>query len=321
MLPPQAIAAAERRVRAYVRETPVELSHGMSQRSGAAVYLKLENLQVTGSFKARGALHKLLSLDAEERARGVIAASSGNHGLALAHGALALGCQARVFVPRGASPAKVAAMRLRGAAVEEHGDDCLEAEAAARRAAASERMVYISPYNDLEVVAGQGTVAVELGRQLRELDAVYVALGGGGLIAGIATYLKTRWPRVRVIACSPERSPAMHECLMQGRIVPVACAPTLSDGTAGGVEEGAVTFELCRALVDESLLVSEDEIRRAMATFIAEEHMLCEGAAGVALAGFARHAAARPGGAEGERVAIVICGANVDTATLAGVLA
>jgi threonine dehydratase len=317
MLPPPAISAAERRIRAYVRETPVELAHGLSQRTGAAVYLKLENLQTTGSFKARGAIHKLLSLHADERARGVVAASSGNHGLAVAHGSQALGCKARVFVPRGASPAKVAAIRLRGAEVHEHGDDCLDAEVAARAAAAETGAAYISPYNDLDVIAGQGTVAVELTRQLRELDAVFVALGGGGLIAGIATYLKSRWPRLQAVACSPARSPAMHECLQRGRIVPVECLSTLSDGTAGGVEEGAVTFDLCRDVVDESLLCDEDAIRGAMKSFIGEEHMLLEGAAGVALAGFAQRADAY----RGKRVCIVICGANIDTATLAGVLA
>lgn len=303
-------------IRDHVRETPVERAPYLEERTRGEVYLKLENQQVTGSFKVRGATHKLAILGASGRARGVVAASSGNHGIAVAYGAARLGCRATVFVPEGASEAKQATMRQLGADVRVHGDDCLRAELEARSFADRERAPYVSPYNDLDVVAGQGTLAVELVRQLPGLDVIFVSLGGGGLISGVATYLKAKWPEIRVIACSPERSPAMHACLEAGRIVDVPCLDTLSDGTAGGVEPQAVTFETCRELVDESILVGEAAIADAMVAFIGQQHQLLEGAAGVALAGLV----ARAGDLRGKRAGVVICGANIALPTLREVL-
>lgn len=316
VLTAETVAQAEERIRDHVRETPVERAPYLEADSSATVFLKLENLQVTGSFKVRGATYKLEILGAQGRTRGVVAASSGNHGVAVAYGAARLGCAATVFVPHGASQTKITAMRGLGADVRTHGDDCLQAELEARAFAETRQAPYISPYNDVEVVAGQGTVAVEIARQVDALDAIFVSVGGGGLISGVATYLKAKWPGIRVIACSPERSPAMHRCLEAGEIVDVPCHDTLSDGTAGGVEPGAVTFELCAGLIDESLLVTEAEIKDAMVAFITHQHQLLEGAAGVALAGFAQ----RAGDLGGQRVGIVICGANIGLSTLREVL-
>ncbi len=316
LLPPEAIEAAERRIRDHVRQTPVERARYLEASADAEVFLKLENLQVTGSFKARGAAHKLAVLGPSGRQRGVVAASSGNHGVAVAYGAHRLGCAATVFVPAGAAEAKLTAMRRLGAEVRVHGDDCVHAEEAARAHAEREGAPYISPYNDLDVAAGQGTIGVELSRELDGLDYLFVALGGGGLLGGVARYLKARWPRLQVVACSPERSPAMHVCLERGHILDVPCFPTLSDGTAGGVEPGAVTFELCRELVDRSILVSEEAIRAAMVRFLGEQHQLLEGAAGVALAGFSELATELCG----RRSAIIVCGANVGLSTLREVL-
>ncbi len=316
ILTPQAVAAAEKRIRPHIRETPVERAPYLETATGAQVFLKLENFQVTGSFKVRGAMHKLDKLDKLARQRGVVAASSGNHGVAVAHGASRLACRATVFVPEGASPAKIATMRQLGAEVRVHGDDCVRAEAEAREFATASGLPYISPYNDVDVAAGQGSIAVELARQLDGLDAIFVALGGGGLIAGIATYLRNAWPSLRVIACSPERSPAMHECLQRGEIVEVPCHRTLSDATAGGVEPGAVTFELCASLIHESLLVSEEEIKRAMVRFIEHQQQLLEGAAGAALAGVEKLGKSL----NGQRVGAIVCGANISTSTLMEVL-
>jgi threonine dehydratase len=177
-------------------------------------------------------------------------------------------------------------------------------------------MTYISPYNDPEVIAGQGTLGAELAEQLPRLDAVFLAMGGGGLAAGAGGCLKAVWPELRVVACSPERSPVMHASLAAGRIVEIESLPTLSDGTAGGVEPGAVTFELCREIVDESVLVGEDAIRDAVRLIIDRHHTLIEGAAGVAVAGYL---ATRERFA-GQDVAIVLCGANIDPAVLRGIL-
>ncbi|HIA28236.1 MAG TPA: threonine/serine dehydratase, partial [Planctomycetes bacterium] len=287
-----------------------------SAATGAEVFYKRENLQVTGSFKARGALHKLLSIDSQSRSAGVVAASSGNHGAAVAWAAARLGCPATVYVPNHASPAKIEAIRSYGARVHLHGADCLESESRAREHGARKGLPYISPYNDIEVMRGQGSVGVELERQLDNLDAVFIALGGGGLIGGVGTYLKETCPETEIIACSPERSPAMHRCLEAGKIIEVPCHDTLSDGTAGGVEAGSVTFEVCQRVVDRSLLVSEKEIRDCTADHIARHHQLIEGAAGVAIAGWRQIASEFAG----KRVAIVICGANIGIDTLRKVI-
>ena len=315
------VLAAEERIRPHVRETPVELSHVLGELGGARVWLKLENLQATGSFKLRGATSKLLSLGALERARGVVAASSGNHGLGVAHALRAAGGRGVVFVPEGASPTKVEAIRAYGVEVREVRGDPVRAERAARRWAEEEGLVYVSPYNDPAVVGGQGTVGVELARQLGRIDAVFVALGGGGLISGVAGYLRSLGETVlgrglEVVACSPESSPVMHESVRAGRILELDSAPTLSDGTAGGVEEGAITFELCRRLVDRFVLVSEEEIAAAMRLVIGRHHTLIEGAAGAAVAGYLK-AKERY---RGRNVAIVLCGANVSLETLRRVL-
>jgi threonine dehydratase len=321
----RSIDAAAERLRGRVRETPVEPSAVLSEASGCRVHLKLENFQLTGSFKLRGALNKLLCLSAEQRARGVIAASSGNHGAGVARAAAALGCPATVFVPEATSDAKVHGIASAGAEVIRFGSDCVHTEAHARRVAEERGRVYVSPYNDLDVVAGQATVGVELLRQLEDFAAVFVALGGGGLISGIGTYLKSRLQSrlksrgrgIDVVACSPASSPVMHRSLAAGRIVEMETLPTLSDATAGGVEPGAVTFDLCRAAVDDSVVVSEADIAAALRTVVAHHHCLIEGAAAVAVAGFLLRAQRYAG----KDVAIVLCGANIGVDVLARVLA
>ena len=310
------VRAAAERIAGRVRRTPVERSPALTTGGGGTVWLKLENLQLTGSFKLRGASNKILSLDETDRRRGVVVASSGNHGAAVACAAAAAGCSALVFVPEGVADTKLAAIRSWGAEVRAQAGDPVLAELAARRHADAAGMTYISPYNDPEVIAGQGTLGAELAEQLPRLDAVFLAMGGGGLAAGAGGCLKAVWPELRVVACSPERSPVMHASLAAGRIVEIESLPTLSDGTAGGVEPGAVTFELCREIVDESVLVGEDAIRDAVRLIIDRHHTLIEGAAGVAVAGYL---ATRERFA-GQDVAIVLCGANIDPAVLRGIL-
>ncbi len=312
----QEVVLAEQRIRRHIRETPVEHSLPLSAETGAEVYLKLENFQVTGSFKARGALNKLLNLSPEQRARGVVAASSGNHGAGVAYGMRALELPGVIYVPHGASPAKVKSIASYGAEVRFAGDDCVLAEAAARAYAQESGAVYVSPYNDLQIVAGQGTAGVELFRQLPEVDAVFVAVGGGGLIGGIAAYLKSVKESVRVVACSPANSCVMHESAKVGHILDLPSLPTLSDGTAGGLEADTVTLPLVTEFVDDYVLVEEDEIREAMRRVIGEHHMLVEGAAGVALGGFRKLASQYAG----QTVAVVLCGGNIALDVLAGVL-
>jgi threonine dehydratase len=312
----QDVLDAGRRIRSYVRETPLDESEAVAGAAGPRVHLKMENLQVTGSFKLRGAMNKLLSLTPEERAKGVVAASSGNHGAAVAYGLKTLGIPGVIYVPENASPAKVVNIRSYGVEVRAHATDSGLTEVFARRYAREHGRVYVSPYNDPVVVAGQGTIGDELSRQLESVDALYVALGGGGLIAGIAGFLKESGRNLDVVACSPENSAVMHHSVQSGRIVEMESRPTLSDGTAGAVEDGTITFDLCRRYVDRYLLVSEEEIREGMRLVIDRHHTLVEGAAGVAVAGYLKDRGRRKDG----NVVIVLCGANISRDRLKEVL-
>lgn len=305
----QAVRAAETRIRPYIRETYVEPSTYLSERTGAHVLLKLENLQLTGSFKVRGAFNKILSLPPEARARGIVAASTGNHGLAVAHVLGQLGVSGTVFVPTIVAPAKLARLRRAGVQVELRGEDSGETEVIARAYAAERGMAYVSPYNDFDVIAGQGTLGVELARQIERIDDLIIAVGGGGLVSGVATHLKSINPRLRVIGCQPENSRVMCESIRAGRILDLPSEPTLSDGTAGGIEAGAITFPLCQTLIDEFALVTEDDIRKCVRLMLDEHHMLVEGAAGVAVSALLQMGNA----VRGRTVAVVLCGANVDS--------
>ena len=227
-----------------------------------------------------------------------------------------LGASGIVFVPEEASPSKVQAIERLGAQVRFFGQDCADTEAHAREYAAQNHMTFVSPYNDPQVIAGQGTIAVELARQLNPIGAVFASLGGGGLISGIAGYLKSVHPSVQIIGCSPENSQVMIESVKAGKILDLPSLPTLSDGTAGGIEAGSITYELCRMLVDEYVTVTEDEIKASMRLFMEAHHMLIEGAAAVAIAAYLK----RRERFVGENVVIVICGANIGLETLKTVL-
>ena len=315
-------AAAERRIRPHVIETPVVRSDSLSALSGAEVYLKLENLQETGSFKPRGATHKLLSLTPAQAASGVVAASSGgNHALAVAAAAARLGIAAEVFVPSAIDPAQREKIERLGAKVTLVGGDPLLAEQTARREGERSGREYASPYNDPAVIAGQGTIGVELLRQLLRqllrLDAVFVAVGGGGLIGGIGTHLKAASPTTEIVGCWPRNSPALYECLRAGRVIQVEEQPTLSVSTAGGLEDEAITLPLCRKVIDRSVLVSEEEILEALRGLYREDGQLVEGAAGVPVAAFRQVATDYAN----KTVAIVLCGANVSPAIAAMITA
>jgi threonine dehydratase len=310
------VEAAERRIRPHIRETPLIEAAVSGDAGGPRLFYKCENLQHTGSFKARGALSKLLSLTPDEIARGIVTASTGNHGAATAFAARRVGARAVVYVPEGASPAKLAAIERLGGEIRSHGEDSVESELRARAVAAETGAVFVSPYNDAQVVGGQGTIAIEIARTLPRIDVVYVSVGGGGLIGGIAGWLKARHPDIRVVGVQPENSQVMRQSLLAGRMLDLPSLPTISDGTAGGVELDTITFPLLRDHVDETVVVREDEIVAAMRRFMALEHMMIEGAAGTALAGFARQQATL-----GDLTAVVVlCGANIALEKLKAVL-
>jgi len=303
---------AARRVADLVHETPLEYSPFFSKKFSADVYLKLENEQRTGSFKLRGASNRLMTLSPEQRAKGCVAASSGNHGAAVAYAMRALDTSGVIFVPEQTSKAKVEAIRSYGGEVRFFGNDGLDTEQHAREFAESNGMFYLSPYNDAEVIAGQGSCGIEIARQLADVDAVFVAVGGGGLISGVGSVLKMKNPEIRIIGCQPAASPVMAKSVQAGCILDMPSEPTLSDGTAGGIEADAITFELCRQLVDEFVLVSEAEIAQAMREFSAEQQSKIEGAAAVAIAAL-NHCRES---LSGKKVVIIICGGNISQETL-----
>jgi len=303
--------AARERIASHIVRTPLERSPFLERAGACRVHLKLENRQRTGSFKLRGAMARLTELSAAERERGVVAASTGNHGAAVAHGAAELGIPAVVFAPRSASAAKLETVRALGAEVRLAGEDCVKAELAARAHAVERAGVYVSPYNDPAVIAGQGTLGLELADELERIDAVFLSVGGGGLAAGVGGALRALRPEIEVIGCSPANDAAMAASVAAGRIVSPVARPTLSDATAGGLEPEAITFALCRELVREFVLVDEQAIAEAMR--VVEEHhgMRVEGAAGVAVAAFLSHVERRGERWRGKDVVIVVCGGNV----------
>jgi threonine dehydratase len=309
---PQLVLEADARIRPYVVETSLEPIPVLAPESGTTVLFKLENLQHTGSFKLRGATNKILLLTAKQAADGVIAASTGNHGLGVVAAARSRGVPAEVYVSSQISPSKAKHIEKCGARVRVVGKDPLDAELAAREAANKSGRVFISPYNDWEVIAGQGTIAAELHRQAPQLDAVFVAVGGGGLISGIGSYLKSVSPRTEIVGCWPENSRVLYESIQAGRILDFPEQPTLSESTAGGLEPESVTLNIARKVIDRSVLVSEEEILAAMRRVQSLMGRGIEGAAGVALAAFLKD----PSRYRGKSVAIVICGGNVSPEVL-----
>jgi threonine dehydratase len=306
------VTKAAEKIRHVVRETPAEKMEGLATQNDVELFFKLENLQFTGSFKLRGASNKILSLTPQQAAKGVIAASNGNHGLGVAAAARTAGIAAEVYVSNQVSPSKVRRIEEYGAQIKRTGNDPLEAELAARAAASEQGKIFISPYNDAQVMAGQGTIAVELLQQLPSLDALFVAVGGGGLVGGIGSYMKFASPQTEVVGCWPENSPVLYQSMQAGRILDVAEEPTLSESTAGGLEPDSVTLDVCSHVIDSSVLVSEAEILDAMRRVRDLKGWIIEGAAAVAVAAFLKDAERY----RGKRVAVVICGANVSEKVL-----
>lgn len=294
------------------RPTPVAPVEDDPRLHSLRAFLKLEHLQGTGSFKLRGATNKVFSLCSEEAAKGVVTSSTGNHALGVAAAARHRGIDAEVFVSRQISSKKSGLIEVCGARVRRTGDNPLQAELAARAAALSSGRAYISPYNDPEVIAGQGTIALELLRQVDSIDAIYVAVGGGGLIGGIGAYVKYVSPSTKIVGCWPENSRVMYECLRAGKVIDFPEQPTLSESTAGGIEPESITFELCRKVIDQCMHVSEWEILEAMRW--AHRHgWPIEGSAGVAIAGLFKDAPRQ----RDKTVVAILCGGNTSPEVLA----
>lgn len=315
MAPPQELTldhviAARECIRPYVRHTPVERSRALSAWFQSEIHLKLETWQITGSFKLRGALNKMLALPKQARHRGVLTASAGNHGLGVAHAAHLLGLNARIVVPETASPAKRKALEYYPATLEIHGADYDEAEAFARELHEREGLTFVHAFDDPAVIAGQGTVALELLEDLPALRTVVVPVGGGGLISGVAVAVKALKPNVKIVGVQSEASPAMYRALREGRVVETPIEQSLADGLTGRFVSER-TLRLTRTFADDVVLVSEAAIRRAVRMLLQDEHILVEGSAAVGLAALLERRLA-PEGA----TALLLTGRNVDSALL-----
>jgi len=300
-------AEAAVRVAGQIERTDLAKSRAFSDMLAANVFFKLENLQTTGSFKLRGATNRLMTLSEEDRAKGCVTASSGNHGAAVACAMQKLGTKGVIFVPEQTSKAKVEKIKGYGGDARFFGTDGLDTEQHAREYAEQNGMLYLSPYNDKEVVAGQGTCGIEILEQLPDVDAVFVAVGGGGLIGGVGAVLKADNPDIRVYGCQPDQSAVMMRSVEAGEIVDLVSGTTLSDATAGGIEPGSITFPLNEAVVDEWVNVDEQAIADAMRSYMNNEGHTIEGAAGVAIAAMIE----RREEIAGKNAVVVICGGNI----------
>lgn len=304
----QDIYAARAQISRWARHTPLEPSPAL----GADIYLKLENLQRTGSFKLRGALNRTQSLSPAEQARGVVAASAGNHAQGVALGCALLGVSAVVVMPESTPRTKLFATQRYGAEVRLVGQTYDEAEAAARQIERETGRVFISPYNDARVVAGQGTIALELLQDLPDLKRVIVPVGSGGLLSGIAVALKAINPAIRVIGVTSRATPAMYNHLKGTRLPQL---PTLAEGLAGEIEAGAITLDLAR-LADDIVLVEESAIARTIAWLIETHHLIAEGSGAVGIAAILTGVLTATEGP----TAIIVTGGNLEAQDLFEIL-
>ena len=309
------IEAARERLGQAIHLSPCQLSHHLSERTGLEVYLKLENLQRTGAFKERGALNKLLTLSEAERRRGVIAASAGNHAQGVAFHAAKLGIRAQIVMPQATPLVKVVATRAFGAEVVLHGANYDEACEEALRRCAEFGLTFIHPFDDPLVIAGQGTIGLELLEQVQELEAVVVPIGGGGLIGGIACALKERNPRIRVVGVEPEKLPSMLRAREAGQPITIGAQATIADGIAVR-RVGEHTLPLVMRYVDEIVTVDDEEIASAILMLLEQEKTLAEGAGAAALASLLQAKTSL----RGQRTAVLVCGGNIDVTLLAKII-
>jgi threonine dehydratase len=306
---------AKQRIQDFIYLSPAPHSDELSQRTGQQVFLKLDNLQRTGAFKERGALNKILTLSEDEKRRGVITASAGNHAQAVAFHATQRGIRSRIVMPLATPLVKVSSTTNFGAEVVLHGANYDEACAEATRMGEAEGMTFLHPFDDDAVIAGQGTIGLELLEQIPELEAVVVPIGGGGLIGGVACAIKELKPEVRVIGVQTERLPSMLRALDQGAPVTIPAEATIADGIAVR-RAGVRTVPLVKRYVDELVTVDEEEIANAILVLLEREKTLAEGAGAVTLAALLQHKTSL----NGQRTAVLVCGGNIDVSLLAKII-
>ncbi len=309
------IQAARARIADAIYVSPCQLSHHLSELTGLPLHLKLENLQLTGSFKERGALNKLLTLSKIERDRGVIAASAGNHAQGVAFHATARGIRAQIVMPLATPQVKVSATRAFGAEVILHGASYDEACEEALRRHIEEGRTFIHPFDDPEVISGQGTIGLELLEQVPDIEAVVVPIGGGGLIGGIACALKETNPKIRVVGVEPEKLPSMLRACEAGHPITIAAQATVADGIAVR-RAGDLTLPLVNRYVDEIVTVDDEEIASAILMLLEQEKTLAEGAGAAALAAVVQSKT----DLGHRRTVVLVCGGNIDVTLLAKII-
>jgi threonine dehydratase len=310
-----AIAAAHERIRGAVLRSPCTHSLALSRLCGADIWCKFDNLQITGSFKERGARNKLMLLSAEQRKLGVIAASAGNHALGLAYHGQQLGIQVTVVMPKWAPLIKISKCRGFGANVILHGESYDDAKKHAESLSAERSCTYISGFDDPDIINGQGTMGLEILEDVPDLDAVIVPVGGAGLISGVGTAIKAKRPQARIIGVESRNAPTLHASLQRGQVTRIDTQPTLADGLAIA-QVGGLCFDIAKGIIDSVVLVDESQIATAILRLLEIEKTVVEGAGASSLAA----AMQRNLKLEGKKVVLLLCGGNIDVTVISRVI-
>jgi len=305
---PQLVREAHERCHEYLSPTPLEYSMFLSDQVEGDVWLKLDLMQRTTSFKFRGALNKILSLTEEELAKGVVTASTGNYALAVAEAMRIRNRRPRIYVAKDIESSRLDILRAHVLDVVIHGEAPWDAEKEARRVAEEEDKIYVPPYNDPIVVGGQGTCGYEISQQLPDLDAACFACGAGGLVSGSAGWLKSQNPDIQVFGVSPQNSRVMYESVRANKIIEMEHFPTLADTCAGDVDSDSITLELCQRYVDEMLVLTEKEIEASIRLLFEQHRLVAEGSAALSVGGLLK----RKARFKGKKVVAVICGRNIN---------
>ena len=304
---PQLVLDAYERCQEHLSPTPLEYSRYLSEKIEGEVWLKLDSMQRTGSFKFRGAVNKILSLSEAELDKGIVSASTGNYALAVAEAMSIRKRRATIYLAEDIDPARLELLRAHGLDLVIFGEFAWDAEREARRVAEENDKIYVSPYNDPFVVGGQGTCGYEISRQLPDLNAALFACGAGGLLTGSAGWLKSCNPEIKAFGVSPENSPVMYESMRVGKMVEMETYPTLADTCAGNVDLDSITLDLCRRYVDEIMLLTETEIEKSIRLLFEQHRLVVEGSGALGVGGLLK----RKSRFKGKKVVAVVCGRNI----------
>ena len=305
---PQLVREANERCQDHLLPTPLEHSMYLSDKIEGEVWLKLDSMQRTSSFKFRGAINKILSLTEAELDRGIVSASTGNYALAVAEAMRIRNRRATIYVAKDIEPSRLGLLRSHGLDLVIHGEVAWDVEKEARRVGDEEGKIYVSPYNDPIVVGGQGTCGYEISQQLPDLDAAFLACGGGGLLTGSAGWLKSHNSDVEAFGVSPANSPVMYESMRTNKMVEMDTQPTLADTCAGGIDLDSITLDLCRRYVDEIVLLTEKEIEASIRLLFEQHRLVTEGSGALSIGGLLK----RKERFKGKKVVAVVCGRNVN---------